>query len=62
MWDDDNVHARARYKKFKVRLVILRGHPFMASALGGGLKNWLILRTNSTDKVREMQTNGEGGF
>ena len=39
------------------------GHPFMTSALraGGGLENWLILQTNSTDKLREMQTKGGGG-
>ena len=39
------------------------GHPFMTSALraGGGLENWLILWMNSTDRLREMQTKGEGG-
>ena len=41
---------------------LLRGHPFMTSALRGGgeLEIWLILQANSTDKLREMQTKGEG--
>ena len=32
----------------------------MTSALSGegGLENWLILRTNSTDRLREMRTRG----
>ena len=42
---------------------ILRGHPFMTSALreGGGVENRQILQTNSTDGLREMQTKGGGG-
>ena len=27
----------------------------------GGFKNCLILRTNSTDRLREMRTRGRGG-
>ena len=34
----------------------------MTSALRGegGFKNYLILRTNSTDRLREMRTRGRG--
>ena len=41
----------------------LRDHPFMTSALRGEgrLENWQILWTNSTDRLPEMQTKGEGG-
>ena len=28
---------------------------------GGGSKNWPILQTNSTDRLREMQMEGGGG-
>ena len=36
----------------------------MTSALRGegGLENWLILRMNSTDRLREMQTKGGLGL
>ena len=47
-----------------VSLICKRGHPFMTSALRGEgrLENWLILRTSSTDRLREMWTKGGGGI
>ena len=54
MWEDDVV----------VRSLVLsiRGLPLSTSALrGGGVKNRPILRTNSTDRLREMRTKGGRG-
>ena len=38
-------------------------HVHMTSAQRGeGFKNCIILRTNSTDRLREMRTRGRGGL
>ena len=45
----------------RVHVFPLRGHPFMTSALRGRgvFENALILRTRSTDRLRELRTKGE---
>ena len=42
--------------------VTLRDHVHMTSAQRGegGFKNWPILRTDKTDRLREMRTRGGG--
>ena len=47
----------ARRGQEKVLGAIHKGRPHG----GGGFKNWSILRTNSTDRLREMRTRGRGG-
>ena len=48
--------------KVMIRLKCIRDHMTSRPHGGGeGLKNWLILRTNSTDRMREMWMRGRGG-
>ena len=48
------------FKRWISGSCLIRAHVHMTSARRGegGLENWLILRTNNTDRLREMRTRG----